>query len=1055
MRLIPSTGSVSRTRTSWLLGCILVVVVGGLTLSLLPVAATDASDVNVTIDAPEEAVVGDTVEVEATLENNANESYTEEALELRAGQELIDSRSIAVSGNETESLSFTYEPDRSDLGSIEFSLSGESVTERTETTITLSDDEQLAAERSSEDEVTVTVDAASVGENVTELEITPDPELDWPEAPINVSGTVENGLYQQTFSVPEAADESLQNTTVEVEFAENETAEDTVHLHSVDWGSLGPWMDDETLYLPVRMTGVTEETDVSLAAGENESVKTTVENDRTISVDAGSLPSAGGGPAFDSAFETDGVQISDRASIAPEIRYLHGDIVMWHPQIEAETEYEVTVHELNGADNQATISATADRSGAVSVPVPDRVVAAENVTMSVEGSTVLDEYEIETVASSQAIDGELLTDQEIALERSGEALSISAAIVEHESGDVEYRSGDSISVNGNTMELSDVALDKDDTLQIATDAGIVTVDLVPGETVSDDEPLIGGTLVLGIVGLVLSVVGGFGGFWSGKQFGLPSLFQSLLVTLVLGLTIIVFALLAITDLVAVPLQAVALPAVLVLAAITGYAIGGVIKQDATDQRGNVKEKTGTTTSTVGVTVRVTDGTNPVKGKTQVKAVNLKKTEKRTETIHNGSGQITLPEGKWRLRAKHGDQMSNKIQERFSKRGRSSVKLTIDSPGISLLIKDKRNGQPIQDVSVRVDGDDETMIEQTDQNGRVTFDPPVGVDAVTVTALHDKYEDLTDQFNLQRDIQKTLQLSRRTGSVRFVTQIDGKQTGNVRFSVSPDEPQLEQLIGTSGSKATTDSSGERVEDLIVGTYRVALALPDRFESEEQQIAVQSGTKTVTLDSSFTWELSEEQEDKIAEIRSDIQDVTGKSGIDTSITRYYCSVIEEVLDAVKTFPEQGHHFAAMDVDPNTIADATLTAAEETVGTISDAMSTKRNLDLFTACADMADANVQWNGTFEIERLSELLQDELIEVRRTFAQRTDEVSDRIDTERGDLSEVSPVREMLERVDIDDTASDTDNITRIYVTLLLLDAIEALFDHPKLKKRLSQTVF
>jgi hypothetical protein len=362
----------------------------------------------------------------------------------------------------------------------------------------------------------------------------------------------------------------------------------------------------------------------------------------------------------------------------------------------------------------------------------------------------------------------------------------------------------------------------------------------------------------------------------------------------------------------------------------------------------------------------------------------------------------------------------------------------------------------------LEANETTETKQTGDGGQVRFDPPPEAETVALVVDHEKYQEATVERELPKDgLNETIELSQRPGQLRVQSRIDGVATGGMNIKIVPEEPALERLYSGEGTKeATTDESGEYVDDrLLVGRYRVSLAPPKQlehlFETRDDRAVVDQPAETVTLEASFTWSLSAPQRDRIDRIRTELRDVTAKSGVDVAIPQYYASVVETVLDAVESFPERGHYFAEIDADPDTVADATLDAAAEATETISEAMSTKRNLDLFTACSDMSAANVRWTGDFHMKTLIERLNEDPMAARRAFAARADEVADRIDAERGSLSEIAPAREMLERVDIDGSGRGADGIVSVHVAILLLDAIEELFEHRELTERLSRTVF
>ena len=123
----------------------------------------------------------------------------------------------------------------------------------------------------------------------------------------------------------------------------------------------------------------------------------------------------------------------------------------------------------------------------------------------------------------------------------------------------------------------------------------------------------------------------------------------------------------------------------------------------------------------------------------------------------------------------------------------------------------------------------------------------------------------------------------------------------------------------------------------------------------------------------------------------------------------------------------------------------------------MTTKRNVDLFAACADMPDANVRWGGSFRLAELLDRLEADAGAQRREVKQRYETVDGLIEDRRGDLSEIAPAREMQQRAWELTRAADRgpEAVAIGYTSLLLLDAVEELFERDALRERLTRTVF
>jgi hypothetical protein len=1005
---------------------------------------------------------GDEISVTAEVKNTGGDTG-ETDVSLRVG-ERVDSETLELEAGASEEIELSYSTDERDLGSIEPELLvGGNVATSESVVVGLPEAESFVAQRTAAGLLTVTLDASEVGENgsVPEQNVTIATEhgTEWRW---DLSEDPENGMYQKVLAIPSepSGETSLPDTTIEIGDTEHS---DRVHLHTIEQASFDGWTEDGTLYLPVETVGIpdAEGTNVSLAVS-GESLDAELVDANTVGVDLDTFRAAtDSAGTIEIGFETDGARIGSAEAIAPEIRFLHGEIVLWHPDIENDVEYTVTVRDIAGTDTEVSVNETALRSGAVPVPDGSEIAGAENVTVSVSG--VFENRTIDAPAESPvgSLNATLADGGTIRSDRSLERLAVSAVFIG--SGSNATYLTDEFEIDDSRLRLAGTGFDENATVRLATDAGILSVNFRE----PDSGSLIGSQLAF-VAGIVLiGVVTASGGGIAGRRYGIEDTKEAVGI-LFINLLLLAF-LLANIFFVELPvdLWSEVVSGLLVTFGI-GYAIGGVLLYSPKPEHG----QSGTqTTATARRRIRVTDGTGPIGERVTIEAIREDggSSKSATRTVDRGTDTLTLPVGTWTLQAKLETESRTYSSDRISgvqflRRGENAtVTLEIDLPDISVAVRDEVNGWDVPDASVRLKADSgETGTKRTDDNGRVTFDPPVGAETVTITVDHDKYEETTREHRLtEAGIHETVALSPRTGELRIVSTIDGVETGNMTVEIAPDEQSLKRIYGGgTATETTTDERGEFTHDnMLVGQYRAELSLPDRleglFETTEKRARVDQRGETVSLEASFIWELSRTQRDRIRKIREDLRDVTAKSGVDVVIPEYYASVVETVLDAVETFPQQGHHFAEVDAHPNEITDATLDAAGDAVATISEVMSTKRNLDLFTACSDMASANVRWDGSFETGTLVGRLQGDPMAARRAFAEQADSVSERIDDERGSLSEIAPAQEMLERVDIDDSKGGVGSIVSIHVAILLLDAIDELFDHRELRERLSRTVF
>lgn len=1027
------------------------------------------------VNGPSESVsAGETIELTTEVENiNNTGGPGETTVTLRRDGDPIRSKSTELESGELEKVNFSYETTERDLGGVDLRVEVEDDRASRSVTVGPPDGEKFAAGRTAERFITVALAESAVGpngsikSNTETIKIASDPEHDivweW-----DVAADPQNGIYQKRLTVPQAGhidDVSLVNASVKIE---NTDFSDRVDLHTVESATFGAWAGRDTLYLPVETVGVTDAsaTDVSVRLSDG-TVDASFEDPHTVAVDFEKFRDQTN-PADPTVtrFETNRSPVGSATGIEPEIRYLHGEIVLWHPHIET-GEHMVTIHGVDGEGNETSANLTADRPGVIPLPNGDQLAGANSVNISV--SDVIDTQEVGGPgARTQSLNATLLDGGTIQTDRNLESLAISAVLVDTRS-DTVYITGDKVSVNSNKLQISGVSLDAANdvqTMELATNAGIVEVELSSAGGMSSAA---GSSILWLVMRLVLISLGAIviigGGILTGSRFGFNDRLERgiFAVVITFALAIVLFDRLEMFffESLSLPFQpwgSIGVGAVAIFG--VGYAIGA--------QRGTNEssQKSHTQPPLTRIGVRVTDGTDPIKEEVKIQATSGYNSG-RKQSIRGGSGELKLPEEdkRWRVTATLATENRTYTSDPVPVNPRtipSQVTLEIEQPTVSVRVQDSKHEFPIPDALVRMETAGEVETKRADEEGNVRFDPPPQAETVTLTADHDKYEQATVKRQLpESGFGESIELRQLPGQLRVQSQIDGVATGGMDVEIVPEEPTLKELYKDGlRIEATTDESGESTKDgLLVGRYRVGLALPDRFEhlfeTTEEQVRVDQPGETVTLEASFTWNLSTPQRDRIARIRGKLRDITTKSGVDIAIPEYYVSVVETILEAVESFPEWGHHFAEIDADPDTVTDATLDSAAEATETIAEAMSTKRNLDLFTACSDMPDTNVQWTGSFDMGLLVDRLGEGPMVARRAFAARADEVSSRIESDRGSLSEIAPARELLDRIDIDESGEEVKDVVSIHVGILLLDAIAELFDHQELRERLSRTVF
>ncbi|NHN61691.1 MULTISPECIES: hypothetical protein [Halorussus] len=431
------------------------------------------------------------------------------------------------------------------------------------------------------------------------------------------------------------------------------------------------------------------------------------------------------------------------------------------------------------------------------------------------------------------------------------------------------------------------------------------------------------------------------------------------------------------------------------------------------------------------------------------------------TLTDGEGTMRLDRGRWTLVAE-----SDGIRDRKKIRVRTNKELTFDlGPQQAAVEVTDGDGEPVSDLPVTATPDEgASETSPTNPNGRVGFELPLAASRVEVAADHEKYEGDRTTLSLDGDTAEgSLSLRPLTGGLEVTATVDGAAVEGLPVEVRPREEAIRKL-GESRRSATTGPDGVAAfDDLLVGTYEVAMEIPgggDAFAVESKQVDVGDGRRArATLDAGFEYSLGRSQRDRIAAVRRDVDAMATASGRDVAIPRYYGSVVTDLLDTVERLSREGHRFATADADPDAVVSALLDAAERSVELVDDAMATKRNTDLFGACADMPDQRVEWTGGFDVDVLFELLAEDRKTQRQTVLTQLRSVDDRINDERADVAVVAPARELWEGVKEFVNAERGDDPVRGAVVAFaaggLLDAVDELFDHERLRDRLERTVF
>lgn len=488
------------------------------------------------------------------------------------------------------------------------------------------------------------------------------------------------------------------------------------------------------------------------------------------------------------------------------------------------------------------------------------------------------------------------------------------------------------------------------------------------------------------------------------------------------------------------------------------------------QQGGAAGSGGSSPTTHDATIRVEDAATGSTVSAEVRATreannaafqNSSPRGEVSETLTNGRGTLTLARGKWNIEV-----ASNGASEqmRVNVKGDSRQRVELGPKQATVTVRDD-GGDPLSDVAVTCTPDEgRERNDRTGRDGKATFDVPLAADEVEVSADHEKYDgDAATASVAGGDATATLRLSPLTGGLDVTATVEGSPVAGLPVAVEPAGEGVAEL-GASRRTAETDAEGVAgFEDLLVGEYEVEVSIPgggNAFSVGTERARVRDGrVARETLDAGFEFGLSRNQRDRITSVRQEVDELVSISGRDVAIQRYYGSVVTDLLETVERLPREGHRFARADADPDAVADALLDVAESSAELVNEAMTTKRNSDLFGACVDMPDHRVEWTDGYDVETLFELLDSDRKNQRQTVLTQLRSVDDRINDERSDLASVSPARELWDRVKaFVNEQRDDDPVRGAAVAFAaggLLDAVDELFDHDELRDRLERTVF
>lgn len=423
---------------------------------------------------------------------------------------------------------------------------------------------------------------------------------------------------------------------------------------------------------------------------------------------------------------------------------------------------------------------------------------------------------------------------------------------------------------------------------------------------------------------------------------------------------------------------------------------------------------------------------------------------REEQVTGGSATLTVP--------READGVTAMYREKQDSANvgpaTGSVRLALDPVSTQIQVVDQ-SGDPVEGATVRASYDGGSDSDRTGPDGTAAFRLPVTATNVEVTASHDRFE--SDQFSVDdpTSVPDTMRLVGKTGTVELETTIDGRPSDAVDVNLDTDDDWLRERVGDAVDSGTT------IEGLPIGEYEfVGRVDHEQFSTARSTVTVREDQKArVSLDVAFTFELSADQRSQLDELRTEASALAPSGRLDAAIHRYYASVADSLADTVESVPSAGERFATSGVDPDLAVEGMLSAGRGALASVDDAMNSKHNVDLFSACADMREASVDWGGSYDLGSFLELAEADRVTQRAELKSTFSETESVLEENRGEVSVVSPGQDVLEELQAYKHETRESNQVRnaafVFVLSGFADAVQGLFDHPRLVDRLNRTVY
>ncbi|RLM94316.1 hypothetical protein [Haloarcula sp. Atlit-7R] len=395
--------------------------------------------------------------------------------------------------------------------------------------------------------------------------------------------------------------------------------------------------------------------------------------------------------------------------------------------------------------------------------------------------------------------------------------------------------------------------------------------------------------------------------------------------------------------------------------------------------------------------------------------------------------------------------------------------TIEFTHVKVLVIDEQTGNPVPEAEVKfspLDSESDSAAtaktaKHEQHRGMVEFKLAPRVKTGGITVSHDRYATTREKLDIQDgETETAIELEIGTGIAHLGC--DGNFIDSLSYTITPDDEFLQERYGTDiESSETLPDDGIAEIELVAGDYIVEIEDTDPasyFKSSQIEFTVPTGeTTSVNFEMDVASHLSADQETQIDNLRDSISSLRSKNRVDTAIQHYLSSVTEEAVDEVERCISGGATPVGTTVSPEEAQSALLQAINQAHVTLETILKGKRAVDLFTACNDKVDIQIDWNGSFDTQSWYYWLCHDRSWAQSEFREVKRETYERVTDESAELAEAGPLLDLIDEWELpaDSDVDDIEYITHGYVLTQYLDAVAEMLNYPDLKKRFDETTY